>query len=73
MGGVRHHGDLVAAMNRMTANLGTTAGLATAIAGGDLAVEASSADADSSCDPADTFEAAWVASATTARSRASIV
>ncbi|RVU21723.1 HAMP domain-containing methyl-accepting chemotaxis protein [Methylobacterium oryzihabitans] len=33
-------GDLVAAMNRMTANLGATAGLATAIAGGDLTVAA---------------------------------
>ncbi|MEH3148577.1 MAG: methyl-accepting chemotaxis protein [Methylobacterium frigidaeris] len=33
-------GDLVAAMNRMTANLNATAGLATAIADGDLTVEA---------------------------------
>ncbi len=33
-------GDLVTAMNRMTANLNATAGLADAIAGGDLTVEA---------------------------------
>ncbi len=33
-------GDLVIAMNRMTANLNATAGLADAIAGGDLTVEA---------------------------------